>query len=80
MTADSLSTFFFWCSVVNGAVLVFFTVMVLFAKNLIYRMHTMWFSISREHFELAMYCFLGLFKIMFLVFNLVPYIALKLMA
>ena len=33
-------------------------------------------SLSRETFDVVIYSFLGLFKIVFLVFNVVPYVAL----
>ena len=35
-----------------------------------------WFPIPRETFDVVIYAFLGLFKIIFLVFNVVPYVAL----
>ena len=38
-----------------------------------------WFSISREAFNLEIYAFNALFKIVVLVFNLVPYIACVIM-
>jgi hypothetical protein len=34
-------------------------------------------SLTREQFEPIFYSLLGMFKIVFLVFNLVPFIALK---
>jgi hypothetical protein len=39
-------------------------------------MQSKWFLISRETYNLVIYSFLGLFKIVFLVFNLVPYVVL----
>jgi hypothetical protein len=40
----------------------------------------MWFPIPRETFNVLIYGFLGLFKIFFLTFNLVPYLALLIIA
>jgi uncharacterized protein DUF6868 len=60
----------------NGALLVLWTVMCLFAPDLVYRTQSRWFPISRETFDVVIYCFLGAFKIVFLAFNLVPYLAL----
>ncbi len=48
----------------------------MFAPDLLYRMQSKWFPISRETFNVVIYSFLGLFKIVFLVFSLVPYLAL----
>ena len=40
-------------------------------------MQSRWFPISREAYDVAIYAFLGVFKIVFIVFNLVPYLALS---
>ena len=51
---------------------------LMLAPDLVYRIQSRWFPISRESFNLVIYSFIGLFKIFFLMFNLVPYIALVL--
>ncbi len=76
MEIQTLTTFFMWCTVMNGALLALWIVMLLFAPDWMYRTQSGWLPISREIFDVAMYCFLGAFKIMFLFFNLVPYLAL----
>lgn len=76
MDIHTLTTFFMWCTIINGALLILWTVMCLFAPNLVYATQRRWFPIPRETFDVVIYCFIGAFKILFLVFNLVPYIAL----
>jgi hypothetical protein len=76
MDIQTLQTFFMWCTVINGSLLVFWTLIVVFASDWVYRTQSKWFPISREVFNVAIYSFLGLFKIVFLVFNAVPYIVL----
>jgi len=76
MDIKTLTSFFMWCTIMNGALLVLWTTMCLFAPDLVYRTQSKWFSISRETFDVVIYSFLGLFKIVFLVFNVVPYVAL----
>ena len=71
-----LTGFFMWCTVINGAMLLFSTLMCLLASDMMYGVHSKLFSISRESFNVAIYSFLGLFKIFFIVLNLVPYVAL----
>ena len=73
---QTLTTFFMWCTIINGALLVLWTIMFILAPNLVYRTQSKWFPVPRETFNLVMYLFLGLFKIIYLVFNLVPYVAL----
>ena len=69
-----------WCTIMNGALLLVWTVMFVFAPEVVYRTQSKWFPIPRETLYVAMYSFLGLFKIVFLVFNLVPYLALLILA
>ena len=76
MTIESLTQFFMWCTVINGALLLFWSAFILLAPDLVFRTQTKFIPISRETFSTAMYCFLGLFKIVFITFNLVPYLAL----
>lgn len=76
MTIQTLTDFFMWCTVINGAVLVFWTVMCMWAPNFVYRIQSHWFPIPRETFNVVIYSFIGVFKIVFIAFNLVPYVAL----
>jgi len=76
MDIQALTMFFMWCTIINGGIMTLWVVFLVFAPDFVYRMHRRWFPISRESFNLIIYSFLGLFKIIFLVFNVVPYIAL----
>ena len=76
MDLQTLTTFFMWCTIVNAGLLVLWTVFCVFAADLVYRTQSRWFPIPRETFNVVIYSFLGLFKIVFVVFNLVPYVAL----
>ncbi len=71
-----LTLFFMWCTILNGILLVFWAIFILLAPDWVYRLQNVWFPITRENFNLLIYSFMGLFKIFFLVFNLVPYLAL----
>jgi len=76
MDIQTLTTFFMWCTIINGIILTFWTLAFMFAPDLTYRTQSKWFPIPQETFNVVIYSFLGLFKILFLVFNIVPYIAL----
>jgi hypothetical protein len=76
MTVQILRAFFGWCTVINGALLLFATLVCTVAGDWIYRMHSRLFPISRQAFTLAMYCFIGGMKTVVLMFNLVPYVTL----
>ena len=65
-----------WCTIINGGLLIFSSLMCTFAGGWIYRVHSRWFPMSREAFNAVIYSFVGLYKILFITFNLIPYIAL----
>jgi hypothetical protein len=76
MDIETLTRFFMWCAIINGSLLFFWIIMLILALDMVYRTQNKWFPIPRETFNIIMYCFLGLFKIFFLIFNLVPWVAL----
>ena len=65
-----------WCTIINGALLLFWIAISSAAPELVYRTQVRWFPIPRDAFNLILYSFLGLFKIVYLVFNVTPYVAL----
>jgi len=73
---NTLRAFFMWCTILNGALLVLSFLMCACAGHWVYGMHSRWFPMSRETFSVAIYSLLGAMKIAFLVFNVVPYVAL----
>ena len=76
MDTETLKSFFMWCTILNGALLVFWSLWCLFASDLVFRMQRRWFPMSKDVFRVVIYCFLGFFKLLFIMFNLVPYLAL----
>jgi len=76
MDIQTLTTFFMWCTIMNGGMFILWIVFFFFAPDFVYRIQSKWFLIPRETYNVVIYAFLGLFKIVFLVFNVVPYVAL----
>ena len=76
MDTETLTRFLMWCTIVNGGLLILTFLICVFGVDWVYRMHSKWFPMPRETFNVVIYSFLGLFKIFFLVFNVVPYVAL----
>lgn len=76
MTLSDWTEFFKWCTIINGALLFIWTVASIAASDLIFRLHSKLFPLSREAFDTMIYSSIGLFKILFFIFNLVPYLAL----
>ena len=76
MNIQTLTSVFMWCTILNGGLLLFWTLMCLFVPDLVYSTQKRWFPIPRETFNIVMYAFLGAFKVVFLAFNLIPFLAL----
>jgi hypothetical protein len=77
MNIETLAAFFAWCTVTNGSLLIFWTAALMLVPDRVYATQRRWFPIPRETFKVVIYEFLGLFKTLFLVLNLVPYLALR---
>ena len=77
MDFQKLTAFFKWCTIINIAVFALSTIMILAAPDFIYGAHGQLFHMPREAFDVVLYSFLGLYKIFILAFNLVPYVALR---
>jgi len=76
MSIEMLTKFLMWCTILNMGLLLFSFVMVTFAGDIAYRMHTKWFPMPRETFNVVLYSFIGVYKIFVFVFNIVPCIAI----
>ncbi len=76
MDIDSIRAFFMWCTILNLGLLSLSSLGCIFFGDFSYRMNNRFFSISREAFNIVSCSFIGLFKIFFIVFNIVPFTAL----
>jgi hypothetical protein len=75
----ALRTFFMWCTITNFALLMFMFLMWTLTGDWIHRMHGKWFAIPPETFNSLFYLFLGIYKLLIIVFNAVPFIVLWMM-
>lgn len=76
MDITTVRTFFLWCMILNGSLLILSFLITAFAGDWVYGIHRRWYPIPREAFTIVMCCFIGLFKIGVILFNVVPYLAL----
>ena len=66
-----------WCSVINIGLLLWWFLFFVLAHDWMYRLHSKWFKVSVEEFDSIHYRSMAFFKASLLVFNLVPYFALR---
>ena len=76
MQIQRATAFFMWCSIINGVLLVLAILGTVLVPEPGMSLQSQWFQVPPQELTVAMYLFLGLFKIFWLVFNVVPYVAL----
>ena len=77
MTVELIRDGLAWCVVINIGVLLLWFLGFMVAHNWIYQLHGRWFKLSEENFDTIQYASMGFFKLSILLFNIVPYLALR---
>lgn len=77
MTIELVRGVFAWCAVINVGLLLWWFLFFLFAHDWVYRVHCKWFQLSIEKFDATHYAGMAFFKIAIWIFNIVPYLALR---
>ncbi len=77
MTFETIRAVFAWCSVINIGLLLWWLVFYVLARDWMYQLHCKWFKISEERFDTIHYAGMAIFKIGIFLFNLVPYLAMR---
>ena len=80
MNIETACDFLGWCTVISFGVMVFQTIAILVLRGWITNIHARMFQLDGESIRRAYFQYLAIFKILFIVFNLVPFIALKIMS
>ncbi len=79
MDFKKLTKFFMWNTIINCVVLIVAVLGGVLFMDFCYGVHSKFFVMERSVFNIVMYAFLGVYKIIWLVFNLIPYISLLIM-
>ena len=77
MTAETLRAMLAWCSLINIVLLVLWFLSFILAHDWMYRMHNKWFKMPVETFNSIHYGSMAFFKLGIFLFNLVPYLVLR---
>jgi hypothetical protein len=76
MSLDQLHDFLLWNLIINYAVLLLWFGVLTFAHDWVYRLHTRWFQLTPQSFDVLHYGGMAIYKIGILLFNLAPLLAL----
>jgi hypothetical protein len=77
MNIEMVRDAFLWCTLINYGVLFIWFLFFILARDFMLRLHGRWFQLSRQQFDIIHYAAMGIFKLGIILFNLVPYIALR---
>ena len=77
MTIETVRAVLAWSSVLNIGWLVVWFLFFSLAHDWIYRLHRQSFNLSVEKFDAINYAGMALLKVGILLFNLVPYLAMR---
>jgi len=77
MNIESLTTFLGWCTLINYGLLIIATVVLVVFGRAITRIHSKLFRLESEHLASEYFRYLANFKIVVIVFNLVPWVVLR---
>ena len=76
MSSESVRRALLWCALLNYGILVVWFLFFMLAHDWMYLLHSRWFRISVEQFDMLHYAGMSIYKIGILLFNLVPFVAL----
>ena len=83
MTLDTLEIVelirnaFGWCGIINLVILLFWFLMLVFVNEFVYKIHSRMFRINKKRFDAIHYQGMMYFKVFVIMFNVVPYLALR---
>ncbi len=77
MSIELLIKLLGWTTVLNLALLIWWGLFIIFAHDWVYRLHTKWFSLSKEQFDTVHYAGIAYYKLSIILFNIAPYLALR---
>jgi hypothetical protein len=78
-TIDFLREFFGWCAIINIIILMFSVIFLILLRGPASRIHASMFNLDESDLSRAYFQLIAQYKIAIILFNIVPYFALKLM-
>ena len=80
MTIETIRHFFAWCTLINYVVLLLWVALTIWAPGFLTWISTKWFDLSVEKFRSLNYAGISFYKLGIILFNLTPYLALRILA
>ena len=77
MTIDTMTTFLGWVTLINILILAISSILIIIMKDKVVKIHAGLFSLEEADVKKCYFQFLAHYKILILMFNLAPYLALR---
>lgn len=77
MTIETIRAALGWCSIINVGFLMFSSILLIAIRGTVSRIHGKMFNLDENYLSQAYFQWLGQYKIAIIVFNVVPYFALR---
>lgn len=78
MDIENVTEFFKWMTVINVSMLFLSSIVIMLSNKWVTNIHSSLFGISKPNIAVCLYAYLGFYKVLVIVFNIVPYCALLL--
>ena len=79
-TIEVIKEFFGWCSIINISILTISALFIIIGRQMALNYHKKLFNLNNEYLERAYFQYLAQYKIITIIFNIVPYFALTIMS
>ena len=76
MTLDQLTELFKWMTIFNIGLFILSSLLAMVLKKTVCKIHGKLFGIDEGKVSIALYGYLGVYRIFIIVFNVVPYLSL----
>jgi len=80
MTIETIRIFFGWCTIINVGIFMLQSILIITVRGAASRIHGKMFNLDEKFVSQTYFQYLGYCKIAIIVFNIVPYFALKVMS
>ena len=77
---QTMTTFLGWCAVINIGLLVFYTFWLMAFRDASKSIHSAMLGVDPDKLDVIYFQYLANYKIAVIIFSIVPYVALKIMA
>jgi hypothetical protein len=76
MNVETFTAFFMWCSIISTGIYLVWVLFLLSMPDFVYGVQTRWLPVPRETWNTIMFSFMGAFKVILILFIIVPYVSL----